>query len=299
MTLNAAGISPSHAVHSLDAFQFLCGHKAATRRVLKAHEIARRRPAVDASHPPKLGPKSPRWRRSCAISAGLGTILAPATVLTASSTHWQSGAFTEPAQSDQQARSIFSMRPLVLISLRMFGRPQGFLGRLGGRIMARMNAECGLWVVDLLEVQPQGRVLEVGFGPGVVIELLSNRAREGLIAGVDPSREMVAQAQARNAAAILRGSVDLRFGSVEQLPFPDNSFDKAIAVNSMQVWPDAPAGLREIRRIMKSGARIALGFTSYSGQTRQGLTETLNRAGFTNTCLRETANAFCALATKS
>ena len=191
------------------------------------------------------------------------------------------------------------MRPLVLISLRMFGRPQGFLGRLGGRIMARMNAECGLGVVDLLEVQPQDRVLEVGFGPGVVIEMLSNRAREGLIAGVDPSREMVAQAQARNAAAIQRGSVDLRFGSVEQLPFPDNSFDKAIAVNSMQVWPDAPAGLREIRRIMKSGARIALGFTSYSGQTRQGLTETLNRAGFTNTCLRETANAFCALATKS
>jgi hypothetical protein len=44
--------------------------------------------------------------------------------------------------------------------------------------MARMNAECGLWVVDLLEVQPQDRVLEVGFGPGVVIELLSNRARE-------------------------------------------------------------------------------------------------------------------------
>jgi SAM-dependent methyltransferase len=122
--------------------------------------------------------------------------------------------------------------------------------------MARMNAECGLWVVDLLEVQPQDRVLEVGFGPGVVIELLSNRAREGLIAGVDPSREMVAQAQARNAAAIQRGSVDLRFGSVEQLPFPDNSFDKAIAVNSMQVWPDAPAGLREIRNsILSSRSR--------------------------------------------
>ena len=139
---------------------------------------------------------------------------------------------------------------------------------------------------------------KVGFGPGVVIELLSKRAREGLTAGVDPSKEMVAQAQARNAAAIQRGSVDLRFGSVEQLPFPDNSFDKAMAVNSMQVWPDALAGLREFRRVMKSGARIALGFTSYSGQTKQGLTETLNRAGFTNACLRETANAFCALATK-
>jgi ubiquinone/menaquinone biosynthesis C-methylase UbiE len=164
--------------------------------------------------------------------------------------------------------------------------------------MARMNAECGFWVIDLLEVQTRDRVLEVGFGPGVVIDLLSKRASEGLVAGVDQSREMVAQARARSAIAIQRGLVDLRHAAVEQLPFPKGSFDKAMAVNSMQVWADALGALREIRRVMKPGARIALGFTRHSGQSKQGLTEALNSAGFTNARLRETANAFCALATK-
>jgi len=43
--------------------------------------------------------------------------------------------------------------------LRMFGRPQGVLGRLGGIIMARTNEDCGAWVIDLLEIQPDDSVL--------------------------------------------------------------------------------------------------------------------------------------------
>jgi len=58
---------------------------------------------------------------------------------------------------------------------------------------------------------------------------------------------MVAQARARNATALQSGRVDLRRRSVESLPFEGNSFDKALAINSMQVWPDAVAGLREMR----------------------------------------------------
>ena len=50
------------------------------------------------------------------------------------------------------------------IFLRMFGHPQGLLGRLGGLIMARTNEECGVWVADLLEIGSNDRVLEVGFG---------------------------------------------------------------------------------------------------------------------------------------
>ncbi|WP_128971103.1 class I SAM-dependent methyltransferase [Bradyrhizobium tropiciagri] len=185
------------------------------------------------------------------------------------------------------------------ILLRAFGRPQGLLGRLGGVIMARTNADCGAWVTDLLEVEPDDRVLEVGFGPGVVIQRLSSLVLAGSIAGIDASPEMVGQARARNATAVRDGRIDLRLGSVEHLPFDDGSFDKALAINSMQVWPDAVAGLREIRRVVKPGGKVALGFTSHSGQPREGVVEKLEAAGFTAARLVDAEERFCALATKT
>jgi len=182
--------------------------------------------------------------------------------------------------------------------MHMFGRPRGVLGRVGGIIMAKTNEACGIWVTDLLQVGPQDSVLEVGFGPGVIIQRLSRLASAGHITGIDPSREMVEQARARNAIAIKEGRVELHCGSVGGLPFDDNTFDKALAINSMQVWPDTIAGLREIRRVMKSGGRVAVGFTPYSRQQKQGLTQTLSAAGFAGATVAEKDNYFCALADK-
>jgi SAM-dependent methyltransferase len=189
-----------------------------------------------------------------------------------------------------------SMSILRDIFLRMFGLPQGVIGRLGGTIMARTNQKCGAWVTHLLEIGPSENVLEVGFGPGVVVQRLSNLAAH--IAGIDPSQEMVRQARARNAKAIAGGRVDLRRGSVERLPFDSNTFDKAVAINSMQVWPDPVAGLREISRVMRPGGKIGLGFTRYSGQPNEGLTETLIAAGFTEARIVWKDTDFCALAVR-
>lgn len=183
------------------------------------------------------------------------------------------------------------------IFMRMFGRPQGMLGRFGGIIMARMNQALTYSVIDLLDIQPNDRVLEIGFGSGMGIQRLAELASTGYIAGIDYSKEMVEQATERNKLAIDAGLVDLRQGSVESLPFEDNTFDKALAVNSMQVWSDATFGLREMRRVMKNvDGRIALGFTPYSGQSSNGLTEMLTTVGFTEVQLVETERGFCTLA---
>ena len=165
--------------------------------------------------------------------------------------------------------------------------------------MARTNADSGAWVADLLEVTANDRVLGVGFGPGVVLQRLAKLAAAGHVAGIDQSREMVEQARARNATAVQSGLVELRLGSVERLPFDDDSFDKMLAINSMQVWPDPAAGLREIHRVMKPGARVALGFTPYSGQPNKGIAEALTAAGFKQAHVVESNKGFCALATKA
>jgi ubiquinone/menaquinone biosynthesis C-methylase UbiE len=164
--------------------------------------------------------------------------------------------------------------------------------------MARANRKCAAWVIDLLDVQPSDKVLEVGFGPGVGIQLLTSSASAGYVAGVDPSKEMVAQAASRNKKSIESGQVDLRHGSVASLRFADNTFDKALAINSMQVWPDAVAGLGEMRRVIKPGGKVALGFTPNSGQPNTGLAEMFTAAWFAKADVVERDKNYCALAIK-
>lgn len=186
------------------------------------------------------------------------------------------------------------------LRMRAFGRPAGLLGRLGGLIMARGNRGIARRAIGLLDVQPGHAVLEVGFGPGVGVELLLEAAAKGRVAGVDPSNEMLEQARARNAKAVAAGRADLRLGVAEALPFGDADFDRAMAINSMQIWSDRAAGLRELRRVLKPGGRIVLGFTRHSGQRREGLAGGLAAAGFADVRVVDAGDGrdFCAIATR-
>src|SRR5262245_27098344 len=182
--------------------------------------------------------------------------------------------------------------------MRMFGRPKGVLGRRGGVIRARGNRDAAAQIIEVLDVRPDDKVLEVGFGPGVAIQLLLHRVPAGSVAGVDYSQEMVRQAAARNAAALRDRKVDLRYGSVERLPFAEKMFDKVLAINSMQAWPDTRAGLREIQRVLKHGGNVALGFTVNSGQPKEGVAESLADAGFEQARVVDGSKLFCAIATR-
>jgi len=75
-------------------------------------------------------------------------------------------------------------------------------------------------------------------------------------------------------------------------------FDKAFAINSMQVWRDARTELREIRRVLKPGGNLALCFTVNSGQSKNGVVESLATAGFAQERMVDQAKLFCAIATK-
>jgi ubiquinone/menaquinone biosynthesis C-methylase UbiE len=139
-----------------------------------------------------------------------------------------------------------------------FGHPRGPLGRLGGVIMARSTRQRNAWTVSLLDIGRDDRILEVGCGPGALIQALSARATEGLVVGVDLSPTMLQQAARRNAEAIREGWVRLQLGSALALSFEDASFDKALSANSLPFWPDQEAGVKEIRRVLKPGGVIAI-----------------------------------------
>ena len=139
-----------------------------------------------------------------------------------------------------------------------FGHPRGPLGRLGGVIMARSTGKRNEWTLSLLDIQRDDRVLEVGCGPGALIQALAAKATAGFVVGVDLSPTMLQQASKRNAQAIREGRARLEGGSATALPFEEASFDKALSANSVPFWPDQVAGVREMRRVLRPGGVIAI-----------------------------------------
>ena len=95
--------------------------------------------------------------------------------------------------------------------LAQFHHPTGAIGHVAGWIMGRRssNVARNRWAVQLLDVQPTDRVIELGCGPGVAIAALATRAIRGLVVGVDHSQVMIGQARRRNRAAIQAGRVRL------------------------------------------------------------------------------------------
>ena len=105
--------------------------------------------------------------------------------------------------------------------------PQGVLGRLGGRLMALDHA-LPAGVLDKLQLRFSDSVLEVGPGPGVAVELAAARVPQGLVAGIDPSETMLTMARRRNRKAIEARRLELRHGTVSNLPFDDATFDACV-----------------------------------------------------------------------
>jgi ubiquinone/menaquinone biosynthesis C-methylase UbiE len=141
---------------------------------------------------------------------------------------------------------------------RQFSQPTGFLGRLIGRGMARHNEREARWTVDRLAIQPDARVLEIGFGPGVAIQYAAERATRGHVSGIDCSETMLKIARKRNASGIAKGVVDLTKGDVQSLPYADDSFDRAFAIHCVYFWREPAACLLEIRRVLRPDGVVAI-----------------------------------------
>ncbi len=197
--------------------------------------------------------------------------------------------------------------------LRQFGRPSGALGWVAGQITARRpsNRVRNRRTVELLDLQPADRVLEIGFGPGLAIAEAAARVPEGHVTGVDHSLAMLKQAAARTAAAIAAGRVTLCLGSLDRCDLPAGCFDKALGVNVHLFWTDAPAMLARIAALLKPGGTLALthqprhaGATNADAGRRADLIAgQLLQAGFTDarTVVLPMApvNAVCVLARRA
>ncbi len=111
----------------------------------------------------------------------------------------------------------------------------------------------------LARIQPGDAVLDVGCGTGTLaMEVARRVGRTGRVAGVDPSPQQIARA--RSKAARRHVPIEFQIGVIEQLPFPDQTFDVVFSTLMMHHLP-APLkrqGLAEIARVLKPGGRLVI-----------------------------------------
>ncbi len=144
--------------------------------------------------------------------------------------------------------------------------------------MARASERLA-YAIDLLDVQPGDRVLELGCGHGVAVSLVCERLLGGTITAIDRSPKMIAAARQRNAADVEAGTVTLLQTSLDAADFGDAQFDKVFGVHFPPLLRGDPAGgLSVIRSCLAPGGTVHVIFQPFTADQAEATVERIRSA---------------------
>lgn len=127
------------------------------------------------------------------------------------------------------------------------------------RFMGRFSEPLATGFADLAGVTAGQQAVDVGCGPGALTAQLVDRLGSAAASAVDPSAPFVAAVRERF------GEIDVRLGRAEQLPFPDDSFDVAVAQLVVHFMTDPVAGLAEMARVTRPCGIVAACVWDHAG----------------------------------
>ncbi len=196
-------------------------------------------------------------------------------------------------------------------------KPTGLFGRLVMSVVFDVgNARLNRFVNEVMSVQENDHILEIGFGTGKLIHAMAKQIDRGMIEGVDFSKTMVSIAQRRNKKHIARGKVKIARGNFDEMPYKNVRFNKVCSVNTIYFWTDPVKTANKIFDILEPGGKFVAAFEDIAQLEQRNLNTEIFRlyskddvknlftnAGFAR-CVRIESRAFgssvfnCAIATK-
>lgn len=131
-------------------------------------------------------------------------------------------------------------------------------------------------LVELAALQRGERVLDLACGTGVVARLAAPKlGPTGKVTGLDLNAGMLAVA--RSLSPPSGASITWVEGSAVAMNLPDASFEVILCQQGFQFFPDKPAALREMRRVLIPGGRVLLSVWKTAGPYNIAVGEALER----------------------
>jgi SAM-dependent methyltransferase len=147
---------------------------------------------------------------------------------------------------------------VVAYLLNQVRKPSKWLGRPFLRSMNERHSAVTDWGLSRVDIGEQLAILDVGCGGGRTVEKLATLAPRAKVVGIDYAEGSIAESRSHNAARIAAGQVEIIQASVSNLPGPSGRFDLATAIETHYYWPNMVEALREIRRVLRPGAKLIL-----------------------------------------
>lgn len=121
------------------------------------------------------------------------------------------------------------------------------------QVMGRWSRRLAPLLIEFAGIADGDRILDVGCGTGSLSFALPRSANVAAVTGIDFAAPYVAHARAANTDA----RISFRQGDACDLPFDPATFDRAIAMLSLQFMSDAERAVSEMRRVVRPGGIVA------------------------------------------
>ncbi|MGX7100598.1 class I SAM-dependent methyltransferase [Gemella sanguinis] len=147
---------------------------------------------------------------------------------------------------------------LTRFLIKQSQKPSGLVGRVITKIWSFYFKKLSLWAIKQTTISGNYRILEIGYGGGSTIKNLLALNKHLEVHGIDISKESYRTAQRVHSDSIRKGSVQLKIGNVENIPYQNNYFDRVFAIQTHIFWKDIKKSFQEVYRVMSSNSTLII-----------------------------------------
>jgi len=104
-----------------------------------------------------------------------------------------------------------------------------------------------------MDIESGDKILEIGYGPGIGIQMITRLCLTCKVYGIDFSKLMFKKASSYNKPAIDQSKVQLFFGDYLKMPIDQNQYDKIFCLNVIYFWDELSKPLHKTHALLKSG----------------------------------------------